>query len=205
MEMSIRYPDLEKEYKTKCQNQEIKIGELWLYCEDHARGQKILNFPTKNDYKYPSKQEYLELGLQYFRDHYKEYGVNSIAFPLLGANNGKIKPDVALDIMKKYLCDLDDILIEIYSFSKNADSKDILMEQFKDYLKNNQNDKNNRILDYALSAPSNLMFSDIAEAKISELQPDGSTKRTSVATKQYLQKIISSIKNFIANQQSSLL
>ena len=42
----------------------------------------VLNFPTKYHWKYPSKIEYLEKGLQKFVDTYQSQGITSIAFPL---------------------------------------------------------------------------------------------------------------------------
>ncbi|MFP3747882.1 macro domain-containing protein, partial [Achromobacter sp. SIMBA_011] len=83
---------------------------LWLY---KTEAKWILNFPTKKHWKYPSKEEYLKLGLQKFIDTYKEKAITSIAFPLLGASNGKIPEEVSLEIMTDYL-NACDIPIQIY-------------------------------------------------------------------------------------------
>ena len=73
----------------------------------------ILCFPTKEHWKNPSKIEWIEYGLQHFVETYKEKGITSIAFPMLGCNNGKLKKEDVLPIMEKYLA-ICDIKVEIY-------------------------------------------------------------------------------------------
>ena len=100
-----KYPDMFIKYRDICNRNLLDVGKLWLYKD---MDKWILNFPTKKHWKDPSEIEYLELGLQKFVDTYKEKGITSIAFPLLGANNGGLRPLVSLTIMKKYLrlCDI---------------------------------------------------------------------------------------------------
>ena len=95
-----RYPEMFIAYEQLCKKQLLDIGKLWLYKTDRRW---ILNFPTKYDWRLPSKESYLEKGLEKFLLTYKQRGIESIAFPLLGANNGGIPPDVSLEIMKRYL------------------------------------------------------------------------------------------------------
>lgn len=131
LEFRYRYPDMFEKYKELCEKKEMKIGKLWIYNVPN-KNTKVLNFPTKNHWKYPSKIEYLEKGLQKFVDTYKERKITSIAFPLLGAQNGGIEPEVSKAIMEKYLsqCDID---VEIYEYDES--SKDDLIEKFNDSFK----------------------------------------------------------------------
>jgi len=124
-EFRLRYPELYQKYKEHVKINLVKIGTLWLY---KSENKWILNFPTKYHWKYPSKVEYLEKGLQKFVDTYKEKKITSIAFPLLGATHGGIPKDQSIHIMKNYL-ESCDIKIEIWYFDKNA--KDDLYEKFK--------------------------------------------------------------------------
>lgn len=110
LEFKNRYPSMFKEYRILCNQKKLDIGKLWIY---KAQDKWILNFPTKYDWRMPSRNEYLERGLQKFLDTYKSKGIASIAFPLLGASNGGIDPEVSLGIMKSYL-DKCDIPVEIY-------------------------------------------------------------------------------------------
>ncbi len=99
------YPDMFLAYTEICEKRLLDIGKLWLYKTDEKW---ILSFPTKYDWRLPTNEHYLELGLQKFLNTYKRKGITSIAFPLLGANNGKLDPKVSLDIMLHYLnqCDI---------------------------------------------------------------------------------------------------
>lgn len=116
LEYKKRFPDMFLRYKELCGKKLIRPGILWLYKADNKW---ILNFPTKDHWKNPSKIEYLESGLTKFLNTYKNKGITSIAFPLLGASNGGIDPDVSLEVMKKYLSQCD-IEVEIYKNTKNG-------------------------------------------------------------------------------------
>lgn len=123
----LRYPHLFEKYQDICKKRLLDIGKLWLYKED-VTAPWVLNFPTKKHWKYPSEYEYIEAGLQKFLSSYKEKGIKSIAFPLLGASNGGLNAEIVLDMMKKYLSHCD-IPVEIYIF--DPASTDDLFDSFK--------------------------------------------------------------------------
>jgi len=125
-EFRLRYPEMYQKYVKLCEVKQIQIGKLWIY--NASDGKIIVNFPTKYHWKYPSKIEYLEKGLQNFLVTYKQKGITSVAFPVLGAENGKIPLHISLEIMKKFLENLD-IKVEIYIFDK--DYPDDLLPIFK--------------------------------------------------------------------------
>jgi len=115
------YPDMFDAYRNICEKGLLDIGKLWLYKADERW---ILNFPTKYDWRLPTKEHYLELGLQKFLQTYRQKGIQSIAFPLLGANNGNLDPEISLSIMNRYLS-LCDIPVFIYlSYVANDSEKD---------------------------------------------------------------------------------
>ena len=131
-EFKLRFPEMFTKYKYYCDNNQIHIGNLWIYKltkNDNENYKYILNFPTKEHWKYPTKIEYLEKGLQKFIDTYKKKEILSIAFPLLGANNGGLSEEESITIMTNYLEKVD-IPVEIWYFDPNA--KDDLYEEFKD-------------------------------------------------------------------------
>lgn len=123
----LRYPKMFDIYKDYCNRKLISIGKLWLY-KDETNAPWVLNFPTKFHWKYPSKIEYIEKGLQKFIETYKEKGITSIAFPMLGTHNGGLDKTEVLSLMTRYLSNCD-IPIEIYDYDPNA--KDDLFETFK--------------------------------------------------------------------------
>jgi len=130
-EFRLRHTDMYEKYVSLCEEKKIDIGKLWMYKTD---ANIILTFPTKYHWKYPTKEEYLHLGLQKFLDTYKQKGIISVAFPLLGASHGGLSEEKSLSIMMKYLskCDID---IEIWHFDPSA--KDDLFDQFMELLQEN--------------------------------------------------------------------
>ena len=123
----LRYPKMFDLYKDHCKSKLIGIGKLWLY-KGEENAPWVLNFPTKFHWKYPSKIEYLEKGLEKFCSSYKDQGITSIAFPLLGSHNGGLNPEIVKELMFKYLSKCD-IPIEIYKYDPEA--PDDLFEDFK--------------------------------------------------------------------------
>jgi len=119
LEFRYRYPQMFEKYVELCQAKQIEIGKLWLYNKEPDR-KWVLNFPTKYDWKYKTKPEYLEKGLEKFLQTYKEKQITSIAFPLLGADKGGLDPALSLMIMEKYLS-LCDIPVEIYQYDPQAE------------------------------------------------------------------------------------
>lgn len=124
----LRYPKMFDLYQEYCEKKMITIGKLWLYNKEE-NVPWVLNFPTKYHWKYPSKMEYIEKGLKKFVETYKEKGIMSIAFPLLGTHNGGLEKTEILTLMTKYLNQCD-IPIEIYEYDPLA--SDDLFESFKE-------------------------------------------------------------------------
>jgi O-acetyl-ADP-ribose deacetylase (regulator of RNase III) len=123
----LRYPKMFDIYKDHCNNKLIGIGKLWLY-KGESNAPWVLNFPTKFHWKYPSKLEYLEKGLEKFISTYKQQQITSIAFPLLGTHNGGLDKNRVVNMMETYLSSLD-IPIEIYEY--DPFSSDDLFSDFK--------------------------------------------------------------------------
>jgi O-acetyl-ADP-ribose deacetylase (regulator of RNase III) len=110
-----RYSAMFTAYQQECKTGNLRIGNPILY---RASIPWILNFPTKDDWRFPSKLEYLEKGLQYVVDNYKQEGITSIAFPKLGVQNGQLSWDDVGPLMAKYLSQLD---IDVYIYISDGD------------------------------------------------------------------------------------
>jgi O-acetyl-ADP-ribose deacetylase (regulator of RNase III) len=111
LECKYRYPKMFEQYVKLCNEGKLDIGLLWIFKE--SLGRWVLNFPTKKHWKDYSREEFLHAGLEKFESTYKSRGIESIAFPILGAQNGGISGEKSLSIMLGYL-DRCDIPIEIY-------------------------------------------------------------------------------------------
>lgn len=112
LEFKKRFPDMYDEYAAMCEKGLIRPGKPYYYQD--LCGISILNFPTKDHWRSPSKLSYIISGLHWFKEHYHEYGITSIAFPPLGCGNGGLTWEVVGPIMYDNLKDLP-IDIEIYA------------------------------------------------------------------------------------------
>lgn len=98
------FPDMFTQYRGLCERGEFRIGQLWLYKTAHKW---ILNFPTKTDWRQPSRVDYIESGLKKLVASAGELGIHSIAFPALGCGNGELSWDnIVRPMMEKYLSPL---------------------------------------------------------------------------------------------------
>ena len=98
-----KYPEMFTIYRKACDKHQLVIGKLMLwYGPDHW----ILNFPTKEHWRNPSKMEYIEKGLMAFQRKYADYNITSIAFPKLGCGNGELDWEQVKPLMEKYLKEL---------------------------------------------------------------------------------------------------
>jgi O-acetyl-ADP-ribose deacetylase (regulator of RNase III) len=106
-----RYPKMYEDYRKRCLSGMVKVGEPYLYRLNDK--QSIINFPTKQHWKNPSKIEYLEDGLKYLALHAQEWKIQSMAVPPLGCGNGGLSWDVVKPLILHHLVPLN-IPIEIY-------------------------------------------------------------------------------------------
>lgn len=121
LEFKFRYPDMFKQYTLQCERGEVRPGKLLLYtC---AKKPWILNFPTKDHWKLPSRIEYLEMGLREFPRTCYQQRIKSVAFPKLGTTSGKLSWDVVRELMYAHLEPLQDLTVEIYHFNHQAPDK----------------------------------------------------------------------------------
>ncbi len=117
LDFKLRFPEMFKEYQRICFQHLLKPGQILPYKKSNPI---ILNFAIKDDWKDPSKIEWIEETLQKFVDNYKKLGITSIAFPWMGAMNGGLPIEVIKELTRKYLSSLDDIDIEVYDFDPNV-------------------------------------------------------------------------------------
>lgn len=113
------FPEMYTEYRRLCELGKFRIGTLWLYKSPHKW---VLNFPTKEDWRRPSKREYVEAGLRKFVDTFEQQGITSAAFPALGCGNGGLDwRNVVMPLMEHYLDSLP-IEIMIYPHQRRVES-----------------------------------------------------------------------------------
>lgn len=103
-----KYPDNYEAYKNYCEKGFLVIGECFTYDlgESKILPRWIINIPTKNHFKYPSKLEYVAKGLQGLIIDMKINGIKSVTLPKLGCGKGQllwedVKP-IILNTFNKY-------------------------------------------------------------------------------------------------------
>lgn len=131
-EFKERYPQMFKEYQILCKNGKIKPGQPYYFHD--LTGTSVINFPTKDHWRSPSKFSYIIDGLNWFRNSYKDLGITSVAFPPLGCGNGGVNWEDVGPYMYKMLNNLP-IEIEIYApYGTSAEKISIqyLEEHIKD-------------------------------------------------------------------------
>jgi O-acetyl-ADP-ribose deacetylase (regulator of RNase III) len=120
-----RYPEMYHAYVQICETKQLRPGLLHLWTKSCPW---ILNFPTKDHWKLPSKIEYVDQGLTKFRETYVDRGITSIAFPELGTSSGGLEWCQVGSLMYCHLEPLPNLAVEIYHYSPN--SKDSFFDQF---------------------------------------------------------------------------
>src|SRR6056297_2344119 len=79
LEFKLRFPEMYKDYKEKCNKNLVCIGRPYIY--SHNDNLWILNFPTKKHWKNKSNLVWIESGLKYFKNNYDNVEMESVAFP----------------------------------------------------------------------------------------------------------------------------
>lgn len=130
LEFKKRYPDMFMDYVLKCDHGEVRPGIPYIY--KNADGTTIINFPTKDHWRSPSRLSYVEDGLDWFAENYEKYHIESVAFPPLGCGNGGLSWDIVGPVMYQKLRELP-IKIEIYAPFGTAQK-----ELSKDFLEGKQ-------------------------------------------------------------------
>src|ERR1700730_10853764 len=85
----LRFPGMFDDYKIRTDRTAVRLGEPYLYRDQS--GARIINFPTKDHWRSPSRLADIEQGLDYLAAHAAEWEVTSIALPPLGCGNGGLE------------------------------------------------------------------------------------------------------------------
>jgi len=112
LEFRKRFPAMFEDYVARCDHGDVRLGEPYLYRD--PSGIRIVNFPTKNHWRSPSRLADIAHGLDYFLAHAAEWGVRSVAFPPLGCGNGGLEWSEVGPLLYAKLRDAD-FDVEVYA------------------------------------------------------------------------------------------
>jgi O-acetyl-ADP-ribose deacetylase (regulator of RNase III)/uncharacterized protein YwgA len=135
------YPSMFDDYKQRCEHKHVKPGVPYFYKD--MLGVSILNFPTKDHWRSPSKLSDVINGLDVFVENYKTWKITSIAFPPLGCGNGGLSWEDVGPLMYQRLKNLD-IDIEIYAPFGTPTSQ-LKLEFLDKNLKTSMSDKGKKL------------------------------------------------------------
>jgi O-acetyl-ADP-ribose deacetylase (regulator of RNase III) len=105
------FPVNHKEYVLDCKKGSLKVGKL---CTVFEEGVWIVNFPTKEDWKNPSKLEWIDEGLKTLKQWIEFRKVKSIAVPALGCGNGGLYWGNVKPMIEYHLNDVPDLDVFVY-------------------------------------------------------------------------------------------
>lgn len=124
-EFKRRFPAMFDDYKARCNRHEVRLGKPYLYSD--LSGVRIVNFPTKDHWKSPSRFSEIEKGLDYLVAHVDDWGIRSIALPPLGCGNGGLEwSEVGPLIYRK----LKSLPIDVELYAPYGTSKSELSDDF---------------------------------------------------------------------------
>ena len=107
-----RFPDMYEDYRQRCERREVRLGRPYLF--KPLSPPWILNFPTKDHWRSVSKVEDIVRGLEWLSQHYREWGITSIAVPPLGCGQGQLEWRVVGPTLYRHLVHLG-IPVELYA------------------------------------------------------------------------------------------
>ena len=109
------YPENFQAYEDACRSNRIHVGAMFVTERNQMFGPKwIVNFPTKAHWRFPSKLEWIEQGLEDLKRVIHEKQIRSIALPPLGAGNGGLNWKDVRSKIESALGDLPDVNVIVY-------------------------------------------------------------------------------------------
>lgn len=112
LEFKKRFPEMYEDYAESCRRQEIKVGIPHLF--KTLLPPQIVNFPTKTHWRALSNMSDIKKGIDYLLEHYKKWGISSLAIPPLGCGNGQLDWEYVGPLMYSRLKKMD-IPVELYA------------------------------------------------------------------------------------------
>ena len=110
-----RFAENYKAYAAACKAGEVRVGSMFVTAGVELDGPRwIINFPTKKDWKHPTRLEWVQSGLKALREVIIEKQIGSIAIPPLGCGNGGLDWSVVRPMIEAALSDLPGVEVLVY-------------------------------------------------------------------------------------------
>lgn len=115
-----RFPENFRAYAAACKADEVRVGSMFVTeRHDLVDGPRwIVNFPTKRDWRHPSRPEWIAEGLRDLSTFIRDNDVRSIAVPPLGAGNGGLDWSRVRPLIEAELGGLPNVHVVVYEPTK---------------------------------------------------------------------------------------
>ena len=111
----LAFPSNDDEYRNRCRRHLLRPGRLFIHTLPGTTPPRyVVNFPTKDHWKDPSKIEYIDRGLIVLARTITDRKISSIALPALGTGLGGLKWEPVHQLMLHHLSNLADTEVRIY-------------------------------------------------------------------------------------------
>ncbi|MCF6391028.1 macro domain-containing protein [Mycobacterium sp. MBM] len=111
-----RYPSVFKTYAMACKAGDVRTGKMFPVQTGEIVGPNwVINFPTKQHWRAPSRLEWIKAGLVDLRRVVSELGIKSIAIPPLGAGNGGLDWSEVEPLIRSAFADDPDVEVHLYA------------------------------------------------------------------------------------------
>jgi O-acetyl-ADP-ribose deacetylase (regulator of RNase III) len=109
------FPENFKAYEIASKRKQVNIGHMFVTQTGDLYGPKwIINFPTKQHWRSPSKPQWILEGLSDLKEVIRKNNIRSVAIPPLGAGNGGLEWSEVRSMIEESLAELSDVEITIY-------------------------------------------------------------------------------------------
>ena len=110
-----QFPENFQKYVDACRLGNVQTGKMFVTETDSLFGPKwIINFPTKQHWRNPSKLIWIRDGIFDLNKIIQEKKIKSVAIPPLGCGNGGLKWNIVLPLIVNSLNNTQDVRITIY-------------------------------------------------------------------------------------------
>lgn len=121
-EFAQKFPNYYEMYKDHCHNCPSFKGGDWLVIdrgEEGLEGKKFILLATKEEWRNPSKLEWIERGLISLKQYFQVIliifkDVKSLAIPAIGCGLGGLNWASVISLMETYLLEFDNLTLHIY-------------------------------------------------------------------------------------------
>lgn len=109
------FPENFRKYNDACKQKKVETGSMFVTETCSLFGPKwIINFPTKQHWRNPSKLEWVEDGLRDLRRFITQENISSIAIPPLGSGNGGLDWQTVKKLIMQSFAEMPNVTVIVY-------------------------------------------------------------------------------------------